>query len=49
LERQYAAEQSRANRAMLGGTDKGVFEPAQPVYAVDSDLLNIVDGEVASL
>jgi hypothetical protein len=47
LNRQYVAEQKLANRAMLGITDLAVAQPAQPMYAVDSDLLSIVDTETA--
>jgi hypothetical protein len=49
LDRLYTAELKRANREMLGTPETGVGEPAQPVYGVDSDLLNVVDGEVANL
>ena len=49
LNRQYAAAQKQANRAMLGMADLAVTEPTQPMYAVDSDLLSIVDSETAKL
>jgi hypothetical protein len=49
LNRRYVAEQKRANRAMLGMVDIAVSEPTQPTYAVDSDLLSVVDNESANL
>jgi hypothetical protein len=51
LNRQYVAEQKQSNRAMLGMADIAARanEATQPMYAVDSDLLSIVDRETANL
>ena len=48
LSRQYAAEQAREGLTMTESSTV-LEEPAAPTYAVDADLLNVMNPEIADL